>query len=291
MKRELSLLILNVTAMILLFSACSSPKSTYPGETSQLIDGKTENTLSLESDSESIVTPIEVDIDGDGVQEQVDVILRTHHVTDNSGEDTPQHSSSLRTTVGGVLQELPLGDFKPYDASLYSFKLDNANKECLIIAFDEGGSGMGRILLYAVQYSDKFITLPLPKFYEDNSHERLGGSYGLQAEAILVNDFSVDVRCAETGFLGNVELDVNRLSDGIKGQYDENGIPKNNVFMTVDGICSVNIKNETGIDYVEIAQYVYGAAASDGLGFFTSYLHWEDGNYVISNQKCIPFYN
>lgn len=117
-----------------------------------------------------------------------------------------------------------------------------------------------------------------------------GGSFGLRATGKLLDNYCIGIELEATGFKGNISLGKEYASLYYKNEYDKEGKVLGDFIIDVSAICSVKINVIEGNQYVEIAQYVFGPTASNGLGFFVSNLRWIDGKLEISHQSCTDFY-
>ncbi len=93
-----------------------------------------------------------------------------------------------------------------------------------------------------------------------------------------------------TGFKGDFSLGKEYATMYYKNEYDKEGKVLGDFIIDVSAICSVKKNIIEGNEYIEIAQYVFGPTASNGLGFFVSNLRWINGKLEISHQSCTGFY-
>jgi hypothetical protein len=247
------------------------------------------NITEVASDMEetAVEASIKADLDGDGNHELVEVILKSQHTTNSSGDEIELRIPYLRVSVSGKIYEALLGNSGIYGTEIFLLDLEDTKKQAVIIAFDVGGSGMGHVLLYAIHFEDGLKFLPLPALYSE-SIEELGGSFGLPAAGKAVDSYSVRIEYEDTGFEGHIPLDK-KLSPIALDSYDSEGRLLRDTEIKVSAICDVNKIGKHDIDYVEIAQYIYGPNPSNGIGFLISKLRWVDGELEISDQECIPF--
>ena len=256
------------------------------------VDPEDNSDSTIDENIIQVTNTIDADINGDGVNELLEVILKPRLDGDDIDESGINEIKTpyFRVTVNDKCYEVVLCNSKIYDTQMFILNLAEPNNKVVIITLDVGGSGMGHILLYALYFNEGIEFLPLPNLY-DESIEELGGSFGLRAKGKLNDNYSVVIEYEETGFQGYISLNKDNLNPLFMDDYDEDGNILNDVAVDISAICSVkeNILEEN--HYVEITQYVYGPTPSDGIGFFISNLRWIDGKLEISNQSCTDFYD
>ncbi|MCI8423133.1 MAG: hypothetical protein HFF50_06345 [Lawsonibacter sp.] len=241
----------------------------------------------------------QVDMDGDGAEEQVVLWAEKAY---GSNEIEPDkwfevttvglHPYTLVVTAGEEEFRVPLGreesgDFLRYP---YYFPLDSeysapiwtedrSGLPVLVLAFDnmsQGGAGGIDVYAFALR-EGALIRLPVPEYSVEAA---------LNEEALTAL-----VTVPETGYTET--LDLNQWLEDKRAResqfnwdpsYDESGAlewpaaPGN-----IDGLCAAEAAEEGII----LSQYLYGTAHMDGMGFLTTTLTWDKEEPVVLDQRFV----
>jgi len=241
----------------------------------------------------------QVDVDGDGVDELVELRAEKVYVGDESdrwveSSADGMHPYTLVMTKGEAVFERPLGrdnnDGKLLYPWYYSSKAseytdicwtkDHSGNPVLALWFDTlSAGGAGNCDVYAVSFQDgKPAFLPVPE-------------YGIEAtldEKTMISQVTVP----ETGYTETLDLmewlaDLERRNREyghdftFEPIYNEDGTLEWPVAPgSIDGYCYAE-RAEEGIT---LRQYVWGSAHMDGMGFLVTTMSWENGEVVVLDQ-------
>lgn len=241
----------------------------------------------------------QVDMDGDGAEEQVVLWAEKAYSSNETEPDkwfevttVGLHPYTLVVTAGEEEFRVPLGweesgDFLRYPYyfpmdSEYSapvWTTDRSGLPVLVLAFDNmSQGGAGGVDVYAfVLREGALVRLPVPEYSVEAA---------LNEEALTAL-----VTIPETGYTET--LDLNQWLEDKRARepqfawephYDETGAlewpaaPGN-----IDGLCAAEAAEEG----ITLSQYLYGAAHMDGMGFLTTTLTWDKGEPVVLDQRFV----
>lgn len=227
---------------------------------------------------------IRTDMDGDGYEETVEVFSKEYKFTANDGEEIIRRHPWVRVEYDGGTVEESLGSITVYETKMYELDGPSSSQKLIAIAFDVGGTGQGLRALFAISYDQGAVSfMPMPEFFWDFNIEGKG-TYGIKAEAKLMNNYEAEITCDETAYTGKLKAASSQDFYDADGVLAEESSP-----VEIDGICEVLESESNGKRCLELAQYIWGPSHADGIGFLFSRLTWEDDEYKIIDQRVSPF--
>lgn len=246
-----------------------------------------------------VVESWSVDLDGDGVEELVE--LRAEKVYDPTEPQSrlwaeytqsPAHFCTLVVTKGEEVWEQPIGresNEQPITTGGWFFPLgehrseavwtrDGAGNPVLVLWTDSMGSGgMGGIYVYAYAFQNGIVPLPVPNY---------GMKASLDQEAM-----TAQVTVPETGY--TEVLDLNQWLADYQRRSDEHGYNFTYEPIYEDGVLTWPTQPRLidGVYYAEPAeqglvlrQFISGSSHADGMGDLVTAITWEDGQAVVLDQ-------
>ena len=246
-----------------------------------------------------VVESWSVDMDGDGVEELVELRAEKLYSPVESGSDTweedaqlPSRFCTLVVTKGETVWEKPIGResneqpittggwFLPLgeNRSDAAWTRDGSGAPVLALWTDTlGNGGMGGIYVYAYAFQDGIVPLPVP-------------DYGLKAE-LDQEAMTARVTVPETGYTET--LDLNQWLADYQRDSDEHGFDFTYEPLYEDGALTwpTEPRSIDGVYYAEPAeqglvlrQFISGSVHADGMGDLVTAITWEDGRAVVLDQ-------
>lgn len=260
-------------------SSSQSQAEEVPDEVLYLDDPESPYPLVMES--------WDLDLDGDGQEEQVELWAEKSYwgnETDNDWhEGEGMHPYSLRITRGKETDLYPLGwqpedepSRRPYYWSAESiWTQDQEGQAVLVLAMENmSAGGAGSIDLYAYSFLGTGATsLPIPEHYTLVTDQ---------------SDLYARLTVPETGYSEELDLAQWMLQRNVEPIYDDTGeemiwpvAPQ-----MIDGFYSAE-----GIEGgVRLRQYAWGEAHADGICDLVTDLSWSGGEVVVL-QQYFDWYN
>lgn len=276
----------------------SSPPSAHPAAVSGPAPDQSSGFI-LTNDPNSpypmTVESWQVDMDGDGVDELVELRAEKAYTSDGAETtDYGMHPYTLVVTQGETVYELLMGHSGENDTPLQPWYFsdpewtgtcwteDRSGRPVLALWFDTiAAGGAGHVDVYAAAFQDGApALLPVPEY---------------SLEAVLdEKTMAVRLIVPETGYTDTLDLDQwlqawSEQDPDLTGDplYREDGTLEWPVAPRgIDG----HYHAEQAEDGITVRQYMWGSAHMDGMGDLVTTLSWENGQPVVLDQHFEWYY-
>ena len=221
-------------------------------------------------DNMFIFQTISCDFDGDGKQETIEIKCALSN-----------YETIIIESSGGSInfkEILDLAPFQNIDPATAAIDLDGDGGEELIIIANTGAAG---------GWGGKSLTI-LTLDDETVKQIHIGGLFGYSANGTLLDNFTAEIKVAETGNTFTYEFDdsVYFIQENF---YDEDGVLLKEGSVILDAICYVNIDTDSRI--IEIGQFLWSEMHANGNEFLITKVEFNKAGVNVVSQYVEKYDN